>query len=77
MKTAELKIDIISSIANINNISFLKEIQKLINFEKDEKIFIVNDRQKVNITAAQLQYKNGEILSDKQANDEIDKWLEK
>lgn len=77
MSTAELKIDLITKITNTDDDALLEEIQRMLNFELSEAIFKLNESQKAQISAARTAYRNGEFLTDNQANDEIQQWLEK
>ena len=71
MSTAELKINLINKITNINEIRIIEELQKLLDFETDKGIFQINDAQRSRI----LEAKTDDILSEEDANLEIEEWL--
>jgi hypothetical protein len=75
MSTAELKLDLINKISEMKEVGIIKEIKKLIDFELNEDIFELNQLQIDRITEAKEEYSNGKILSEKQANSDIEKWL--
>jgi len=72
MSTAELKIDLINKITNIKETRIIKEIQRLLDFEMDEGDFQLNEAQESRITEAL----NDNILTEEQANKEIEEWLQ-
>lgn len=47
----------------------------LLDFELEEKVLELSDKQKFHIRKAKLEYSNSEILDEKAADLEIDKWL--
>lgn len=71
METAELKIDLINRIKNLEEPRIIKELQRLLDFELDKDVFELNEEQKKRIVEA----KYDEGLSEEQANQEIEKWL--
>lgn len=71
MSTAELKNNLINKIANIKEIRIIEELQKLLDFETDKGVFQLNDSQKNRI----IEAKKDEILSEEEANLEIEEWL--
>jgi hypothetical protein len=75
MKALELKAELISKINDINDAGIIEEIKMLLDFELEEKVFELNDKQKSHIRKAKLEYLNSEILDEKAADGEIDKWL--
>ncbi len=75
MSTAELKLDLINKISEMKEVGIIKEIKKLIDFELNEDIFELNQLQIDRIAEAKEEYSNGKILSEKQANSDIEKWL--
>lgn len=72
MSTAEIKLDLINKITNLKETRIIEEIQKFLDFELDEGIFEVSALQKVRLAEA----KNDIILSEDDANNEIEKWLQ-
>lgn len=75
MNTAELKLDLINKISEMKEVGIIKEIKKLIDFELNEDVFELNQKQKDRIFEARGEYSNGNTLSEKQANADIGKWL--
>lgn len=71
MDTAELKNNLINKIANIKEIRIIEELQKLLDFETDNGIYQLNDAQRNRI----LEAKKDDVLSDEEANLEIEEWL--
>ena len=72
MSTAEIKLDLINKITNLKETRIIEEIQKFLDFELDEGIFEVSALQKERLAKA----KNDTILSEDDANNEIEKWLQ-
>lgn len=75
MSTAELKISIINRITKLEDESIVEQIKRLLDFELEENIYHLSDMQKASVAEAENEYKKGEILSEEQANAEIEKWL--
>ena len=90
MKIAELKLELIRKIIETDDLETLLKIKDLIdkfdtNFEvneptstysKAEEVRVFNEWQQKRIDKALEQYKNGECISDEEADKEIQKWLE-
>lgn len=75
MKALESKAELISKINDLNDEGIIEEIIMLLDFELEEKVFELSDKQKSHIRKAKLEYLNSEILDEKAADGEIDKWL--
>lgn len=77
MSTSEqqMKLDIINRISVLDDARIIKEIKKLLDFELDEKVYELNQSQKNRIEEARQEYKNAQTLTEKEANNEIDQWL--
>ena len=71
MRTADLKLDIINRITNLKESYIVEEIKKLLDFELDENIYQVSDKQKKRL----IEAKTDKVLSEAEANNEIEKWL--
>jgi hypothetical protein len=71
MSTAELKLDIINTIANIKESYIIEDIKKLIDFELNNETYTLNDIQKRRVADA----KTDNILSETEANRQIEEWL--
>ncbi|MDR2205292.1 MAG: hypothetical protein LBE36_03960 [Flavobacteriaceae bacterium] len=72
MSTAEIKLDIINKISKLKEIRIIEEIRKLIDFELDTSVFQLNESQKIRLFEA----KNDKFLTEKDANKEIEEWLQ-
>jgi len=77
MSTSELqmKLDLINRISILDDARIIKEIKKLLDFELDEKVYELNQPKKSRIEEARNEYKNAQILTEEDANNEIDQWL--
>ena len=71
MRTADLKLDIINRITNLKESYIVEEIKKLLDFELDENIYQVSDKQKKRL----IEAKTDKVLSEGEANNEIEEWL--
>lgn len=71
MSTAELKIDLINKIKDINESHLIEEILNIIDFELEKGVYKLSDTQIKRIREAKID----NVLSEKQANSEIEKWL--
>ena len=91
MNIAELKLELIGKIININDLETLMKIKQILEMEnnisnsvnepstvyqKTEKIRVFNEWEQAKIDKALLQYENGECISDEEAQKEIQAWLE-
>jgi hypothetical protein len=80
MSTKKLKEKIIEEIEKTENESLLAEVYRLFNLEAsddDKEIYTLSNDQKEAVTEAQDQIKNGQFLTNEEANKEIDEWLKK
>ena len=50
----------------------LEKIEKLL----DEEVFILSDKQIIQIKEAKAEYLKGNLLTEEEANKDIEKWLE-
>ncbi|MFT4202479.1 MAG: hypothetical protein QM610_01080 [Chitinophagaceae bacterium] len=71
MNTAELKLDLINKIANLKESYIIEEIQKLLDFEMDDRVYQLSEAQRQRLTEA----KNDKLMSENIANNEIEQWL--
>ena len=71
MNTAELKIDLINKITKLKEVRIIKEIQKFLDFELDTGEYKLSDAQKNRI----LEAESDKVLTDEEANREIEEWL--
>ncbi len=75
MSTAELKIDLISRIANTKESRIIEELRKLLDFELDKEAYELNPQQQQRVSEAKAEYLAGNVLSEQQADEAIDEWL--
>ena len=77
MKNIELKSKLLEEIKNSEDYQVLEEVYKLLNLESESfEVFKFSERQEKSILKAKQQIKNGDFLTEEEANKEIDKWLE-
>lgn len=78
MSTIELKKLLIDRIQKTENEELLEEAFRLLELEtEDIEIYKLNDNQNKVIDEAKQQIKNGQYLTDEEANKEIEEWLSK
>jgi hypothetical protein len=79
MSTVELRKRLIEKIQKTQDERILQEAFRLLELETADNIEILklNDDQKSAISEARQQIKNGQFLTEEQANKEVDKWLNK
>jgi len=74
----ELKQRLIGKIKQIENNELLEEMYRLItNDETDNNIYVLSDEQLNAVQEGQLQYQNGQFLTEEQADKDIEEWLGK
>ena len=78
MSTVELRKRLIDKIQKIDDEHLLEEAYRLLQLEIDDlEIYKLTEDQKNAIHDARQQIKNGQSLTDSQANDQIDELLNK
>ncbi|QOI98777.1 MAG: hypothetical protein HRU69_15365 [Flammeovirgaceae bacterium] len=78
MSTVELRKRLIDKIQKTQDGRILEEAYRLLEIETDDiEVYKLNDDQKNAISEARQQIKNGQFLTEEQANKEIDEWLNK
>lgn len=78
MSTIELKKLLIDKIQNIENEKLLQEAFRLLELENEDiELYKLNDNQNKAIEEATQQIKNGQFLTEEQANKEVEEWLSK
>ena len=78
MSTIELKKRLIEKIQKTENEGLLEEAYRLLELEtSDIEIYKLSDNQKLIVEESRQQIKNGQFLTDEQANKDIDEWLNK
>ncbi|HAD79922.1 hypothetical protein ACTS9T_08395 [Empedobacter falsenii] len=75
MNTEELKKLTIEKMSKLNDINIIEQINNLLDFESESGIYTLTDKQIVRVEEAKDEYKNSSIISEKVANQEIEKWL--
>ena len=90
MKSAELKLELITQIISTNDLATLMKIEAILNnsdqsileinepttdYIKTEKVYIFNEWQQKRIDIALKQVENGECISDEEAEKEIQLWF--
>ncbi len=78
MSTIELRKKLIEKIKKTDNENLLEEVYRLLEIETGNiEIYKLNSLQRKKIAAAKEQIKNGQFLTEKEANKEINEWLKK
>ena len=78
MSTVELRKKLIEKIKKTENGELLEEAYRLLELEtEDIEIYKLTEEQRDAISEGRLQIKTGKSLTDDQANNEIDEWLDK
>jgi hypothetical protein len=78
MSTVELRKRLIDKIKITEDERILEEAYRLLELEMDDiEIYKLNADQKEVIREARQQIKDGQFLTEEQANNEIDEWLKK
>ena len=78
MSTVELKKRLIDRIQLTKDERILEEAYRLLEIEgEDLEVYKLHDSQKKAISEARQQVRSGHFLTDEQANEEIDEWLNK
>ncbi len=76
MTKAQLKNKILEKIKNLENPDLLEEIYRFLELEtSDLEVYKLTPEQQKSIEEGLDDYKKGNIMTDKDVNDEIDKWL--
>ena len=75
MSTAELRIDVISRIANLNEPHIIEEVSDLLDFELSKEVYQLTPQQKQRVSEGKTEYLKGKILTEEEANNDIEQWL--
>lgn len=67
---------LIDRIEKINDKRIIDEIYRLLDIDFDDSVYVTNQEQREAITEARRQIDNNQIISEKDANKEMDEWLE-
>lgn len=79
MTTQQIKFNLIDKLIAINDADVINKIQKLLattKVETSETFHLTNAQIKM-LKASEEDIKKGRVISDKQLNEEEDKWLNK
>ena len=77
MSTAELKSELIKNISSTEDLMVLNQIKQIFELDYLEKdVYIFTPEQQKRIDISMKQYRNGEYISDKEAQKDIQAWLE-
>lgn len=76
MNTPEIKSALLSEISTIEDKGSIEGIKLLVDFELEEKVVELSEKQKSRIKKAKQEYLNSEILDEQFADEEIEKWLD-
>lgn len=78
MKTIEIKKKLIEEINLSNNKDLLEELYRFLNLENEmQETYKLDNEQISAVAEAREQIKKGEYLTNDDANQEIDEWLNK
>jgi hypothetical protein len=78
MKTIEIKKKLINEINLSKNKGLLEEFYRFLNLENEiQETYKLNTEQKSAIAEAREQIENGDYLTNEQANQDIEEWLNK
>jgi len=75
MSAVELKNILIHKISAINDVSFLKAIQTIIDSKMNHEILPLTSEQRDEIMASQKEIEKGLFIDDDTLDDEIRTWL--
>ena len=76
MRREELKKRLIEKIEKTDDYSRLEEAFRLLRLEsEDMEVYNLSEDQKTAVNEARQQIRNGQFLTDDEANREIDEWL--
>lgn len=78
MSSAELKKGLIDKIQETDNKNLLEEAFRLLQMESEDiEVYKLSEDQKNAVNEARQQIRNGQFLTDDEANKDIDEWLSK
>jgi hypothetical protein len=76
MSSLEIRNKIIKQLSHIEDIDFLKAINKILESKASDDIYKLNKRQIDRIEASRLQVKEGTTISHDDLQKEIQEWLD-
>ncbi len=71
----ELKLELINKITELENFRIIKELKKILDFELDEGVFELSQKQKTRIEKAKAEYSEGKTFTNEEVENEIEQWL--
>ncbi len=78
MTLSNIKAKIIQKVNSSENFELLSEVVRLMNIHSvDEEVYELSEEQQSALKEARADYKSGNFLTDDEANNEVDSWLEK
>lgn len=78
MTKSTFKEQLISKIQNIEDVTILKEVYRLLEIESEDlKSSILTDEQISIVNEAREQIRNGQFLTHEEAHHKINQWLNK
>jgi predicted transcriptional regulator len=88
MKMDALKLELIQKIIDCNDLEVLMKIDEILNrsnvtavnesstiYSKEEKVYVLSEEQILVLNQSMEQYKNGQFLTDEEAEKELEKWF--
>jgi hypothetical protein len=76
MSSSDLKLDLIKHISASENLNLLKEIKRLLSLEtNDQDVYKFSPDQLQRVNESLEQYKQGRIMTQEEAEIDIQKWL--
>lgn len=77
MVQADIKNKLLNKIEQIDDPKIINEIYRLLAIDVDEDVYQTNDAQKKAIETGLSEIESGETLTEKEANEQTSKWLNK
>jgi len=78
MTKSTFKEQLISKIQNIEDVTILKEVYRLLEIESEDlESYILTDEQISIVNEAREQIRNGQFLTHEEAHNKINQWLNK
>ena len=76
MEIKELKNKVLKKLTGVKDKNLLEEVYRLLETGNDETdLYILNEDQLKSVTEAKEEVKKGEVLSDEEADKDIEKWV--
>lgn len=77
MKTSALKTTIVENISQIEDLSFLKAINTIIENKIEKSVYKLNAKQRAEIEQSQNEIAKGNFISNEALQDEMKQWLKR